>query len=322
MKNLLKYFYEQLPKIANCLQQEINSLSPLVKPVAQHILNAGGKRLRPVLCILTAQAFGCREDNVYPLAGALELIHSATLLHDDVLDNAIMRRSQKAAHLIFGLKETILAGDALLARANQVVTTYHDTSLISCVSEAIYQTAAGEILEIERMKQETLSFNEYLEIIMGKTGYLIQTCSQSGAILAKTGGPCQEAARIFGRNLGIAFQLVDDALDYTVDHDSTGKPLGGDLREGKLTLPLIMFLQTQDRKRQQDLLDKIKERRLTEEEHLWIVDQVKNNELVSSTRQVAQKYLDLARHSLEQFPSSSEKDLLNQVLEYIQTRDN
>ncbi len=322
MDNLLKYFNEQIPRVEECLQQEIQSLSPLVRPVAQHILNSGGKRLRPILCILTARALGSRDNNIYPLASALELIHSATLLHDDVLDNAVMRRSQKAAHLIFGLQETILAGDALLSRANQIVTTYRDISLIFCVSEAIYQTAAGEILEIEKMKQETLSFEEYLEIILGKTGYLIQTCCQSGAILAQITEGLQGAAKEFGRDLGIAFQLVDDALDYTVDHDSTGKPLGGDLREGKLTLPLIMFLQRQDKSSQQDLLNKIKEQRLTEDEHNWLVEEVKKNELVRSTRQVAQKYLDNAAQALRQFPSSLERDLLGQVLEYIQNREN
>jgi octaprenyl-diphosphate synthase len=122
--------------------------------------------------------------------------------------------------------------------------------------------------------------------------------------------------------LGIAFQLVDDALDYSFGHDATGKPLGGDLREGKLTLPLILFLQKQDKATQQELLSKIKERQLTEKEHQWIVNQVKNNEIVHSTRQVAQVYLDKAMQALEQFPGSSERDLLESVLSYIQTREN
>lgn len=321
MLTLQNYFEDQLPSIEDRLYEEIKSLNSSVWPVAAHILTAGGKRIRPILCILTARALGYEQKEIYPLACALELVHSATLLHDDVLDNAEYRRNNTAAHLLFGVNETILAGDALLALANKIVTEYKDISLITCISEAIFQTAMGEVLEIERIKEPTLSRDDYLEIVIGKTGYLIQTCCQSAAILAKSEHKIQEAARIFGLNLGIAFQLVDDALDYSVNLNNSGKPIGGDLREGKLTLPLIYFLLGLGEQERKGLLNKIKEHKLSSKEQNWILEQIGIKQLELKTRQEAQFYLKRAQDALDLFPSSFEQELLGQMLEYIQSRD-
>jgi octaprenyl-diphosphate synthase len=318
--SLKGYFHAELPRIEESLQQEIQALSPVVYPVATHILNAGGKRLRPMLCILTARALGYGHDSIYSLACALEMVHSASLLHDDILDNAVRRRGEQAAHLLFGVTETVLAGDALLALANKVVTGYGIVPLVACISEAIHQTAAGEVLEIERMRQPSLRQEEDLEIIIGKTGTLIQTCCESGAILAGCGEERQEAAKRFGLNLGIAFQMVDDALDYSSPEQRSGKPHGGDLREGKLTLPLIFFLQSLDAGSREEYLAKVKERTLTDGEHEWIVDQIERLRLGERTRREARTYLDRAREALDQFPPTPEKDLLGQLLEYIQIR--
>jgi octaprenyl-diphosphate synthase len=320
MRSLMSYFRAELPRIEESLQHEVQALSPVVYPVAAHILNAGGKRLRPMLCILTARALGYDQGAIYSLASALEMVHSASLLHDDILDNAVRRRGKTAAHLLFGVTETVLAGDALLALANKVVTGYGVVPLVSCISEAIHQTAAGEVLEIERMRQPNLRLEEYLEIIVGKTGTLIQTCCESGAILAGVDGEQQEAAKRFGLNLGVAFQMVDDALDYSSPEQKSGKPHGGDLREGKLTLPLIFFLQSLDPESRREYLAKVKERSLTSEEHEWIVDQIEHLRLGEKTRREARGYLDRASDALNRFPPSPEKDLLGQLLQYIQVR--
>jgi len=321
MHSLREYFQGVLPRIDACLNEEIEALNPVVRPVAAHILQAGGKRFRPLLCILTAEGLGYRGEGILPLASSLELIHSATLLHDDVLDKAEQRRGRTAAHLAYGVTETILAGDALLALANRIVTDYGRVELVSCVSEAIYQTATGEIMEIQRMRQPSLTLQEYLEIIVGKTGYLIQTACQSGAILAGCSPKQLEAARTFGLNLGIAFQLVDDALDYASGDNATGKPLGGDLREGKLTMPLIFFLQTLRDGRKRDLLAKIKDRQLTDDEQGWILQRIHDLELCQKTRNHAQSYLERSAAALASFPESAERDLLNQVLDYIKDRE-
>ncbi|MFW5899723.1 MAG: polyprenyl synthetase family protein [Desulfovermiculus sp.] len=322
MPLLNDFFQLHLPHIENSLRTICSGLSPVVQPVAEHIMGGGGKRLRPILCLLTYQALQQEDDrtDLYPLAAALELIHSATLLHDDILDNAVLRRGQSSAHLLFGTSSTLLAGDALLAKANKVVTEYNNLPLMACISEAIYQTATGEILEIERMKQPDLSREEYLEIIVGKTGFLLQTCCQSGAIMAGCDHEQEEAAKSFGLNMGIAFQVVDDALDYAAAPSLSGKPLGGDLREGKLTLPLIFFLNQLDLETKRRILVKIKENSLRQEEQEWILRRIQEDGLSQKARREADSFLHAARESLAQFPAREERDLLFQALDFIRDR--
>lgn len=321
MHTLQDYFSKWVPEIESHLAREIEGLNSIVAPLARHVLFSGGKRLRPILCMLTAAGLGYSEERALPLACSLELAHSATLLHDDVLDGAELRRGATAAHLSFGTTETILAGDALLALANKIVTSYNSITLVSCLSETIYQTATGEILEIEKMKDTSLSEQEYLEIIIGKTGYLMQTCCQSSAILAESDSDLEEAAKTFGLNLGIAFQLIDDAMDYTKTEDLTGKPLGGDLREGKLTLPLIFFLQSLQEEEQQDVLTKIKEKRLPQEEEKWIIDQIYNRHFSQKTREEAMFYLQKASGALSLFPSNQAREFLREMIDFIRDRD-
>lgn len=321
MHTLQEYFTKWVPEIDKQLEWEIEGLNSVVAPLAKHVLLSGGKRLRPILCMLTAKSLEYDEEKALPLACALELVHSATLLHDDVLDGAELRRGIKASHLHFGTTQTILAGDALLAIANKIVTSYNNVSLISCLSETIYQTATGEILEIEKMKETSLSEQEYLEIIIGKTGYLMQTCCQSSAILADSSSELEEAAKTFGLNLGIAFQLIDDAMDYTKTEDMTGKPLGGDLREGKLTLPLIFFMQSLEEDVQVDVLTKIKDKRLPKEEENWIIQEINNKRFSHKTKQEAMYYLDKASDALSFFPTSQANELLKQLIGFIKERD-
>jgi octaprenyl-diphosphate synthase len=322
MPSLTAFFQQHLPHIEYSLRSICSGLSPFVQPVAEHIMGGGGKRLRPALCLLTWQALQEDQaiDSLYPLAAALELIHSATLLHDDILDSAVLRRGQSSAHLLFGTSATLLAGDALLAKANKVVTEYNNLPLMACISEAIYQTATGEILEIERMKQPDLSREEYLEIIVGKTGFLLQTCCQSGAIMAGCRAELEEAAKSFGLNMGIAFQLVDDALDYAATPAQSGKPLGGDLREGKLTLPLIFFLDQLEPQAKGRILTKVKESSLTQGEQEWILGQIQEQGLSQKARGEADSFLHSARQSLTAFPPRPERDLLSQVLDFIRDR--
>ena len=322
MPSLNEFFQEHIPHIEASLRSICSGLSPVVQPVAEHIMSGGGKRLRPALFLLTYQALHNDRSvhHLYPLAAALELIHSATLLHDDILDNAALRRGQSSAHLLFGTSATLLAGDALLAKANKVVTEYNSLPLMACISEAIYQTATGEILEIERMKQPDLSRDEYLEIIVGKTGYLLQTCCQSGAIMAGCRTEQEEAAKGFGLNMGIAFQLVDDALDYAAAPAQSGKPMGGDLREGKLTLPLIFFLEQLDPQAKARVLTRIKENDLSAGEQEWILSQIQEQGLSQKARKEADAFLHSARQALGAFPPRPEREFLSQALDFIRDR--
>lgn len=222
----------------------VAALPVSVRTVARHVLEAGGKRLRPLLTVRVARLLGCRSTAIYPLAAAVEMAHAATLLHDDVLDQALVRRGRSAAHRLFGTVPAVLAGDALLALANRQVAGVGIPALSLAFSEAIIRTAEGEILEFQH-QGELAPLETYLEIIKGKTAWMLRMACEVGAIFAGAASGRVEAAAGYGFNLGIAFQIVDDALDFASEA-RTGKPEGGDVREGKFTPPLLLYVESLD----------------------------------------------------------------------------
>ncbi|KAB1442722.1 polyprenyl synthetase family protein [Pseudodesulfovibrio senegalensis] len=320
MKELLAYFDGELPGINAFLEEEARKLNGLVSDVALHILGSGGKRIRPMLTILTARALGYDRDDYLPMACALELLHSATLLHDDYLDDADMRRGSRAAHLVFGRSETILAGDALLALANEMGARYGKARLSAVLAKGIMDTAAGEIEEIGFSRNPALDRETYMDIIIGKTARLIETACRCGAVLATDDAAMEEAAAEYGLNLGIAFQLVDDALDYVSPSSETGKPEGGDLKEGKVTLPLILLMEQADEVAAEELLDALRERRLSAEQCTDIVTQVRDGGYADRTRDEAAAYVQKAKDALGPFPDCPELTVLRQAAEYVLTR--
>lgn len=314
-------FSKELPVIDAAIDAEITQLAPIIRPVAEHVMQGGGKRLRPMLTILFARAFHWRGDNLHTLASAIEFLHSATLMHDDIIDNAELRRGKPAAHTIFGLAPTILAGDVLLALANEIVARTGNPDLITCFSKAIMQTATGEIMEIAALGNAAMSKAEYIEIITGKTAYLIQSACESGVIAAQGSPKAREAARIFGLNLGIAFQLVDDALDYTSSSATSGKPLGGDLREGKYTLPLLLYLESLEQKQRAALIAELSQPPISGTRQEEIIALISTGGYAQQTRNEAKAYLNLAKQALDSFPMSQEKNLLNSIIDFVLTRE-
>jgi octaprenyl-diphosphate synthase len=321
MHELLRYLEDQQPRINAYLDAETDKLDELVKPVVRHVLRAGGKRLRPLLTLMTARGLGYVGDDIYLRACSLEFLHSATLLHDDILDAATLRRGFPAAHLVFGHTLTILAGDALLALGNMLMAQTGDPRLNMCISEAIMRTALGEIAEITRTRDASLRIDEYLDIITGKTAYLIQAACACGALLAKAEERYERAAAQFGLNLGVAFQLVDDALDYASTTEKTGKPVGADLREGKLTLPLLYYLQTAQASERDALIEKIKTGDMSDEDVREYVRRVQVAGGDRKARELAGEYLDKAAAGLALFPDSPEKPLLGQMIQYVHLRE-
>ncbi|EPR44730.1 Polyprenyl synthetase [Desulfovibrio sp. X2] len=310
----------ELTAIETFLRDETERLPALVRPVAAHVLAAGGKRFRPMLTVLFARLLGLEGDGVYPLAASLELLHSATLLHDDILDGARLRRGKTAAHLEFSRSEAILAGDALLALANRLVADYEVPRLVSVLSEAVLRTAVGEIAEIAASRELELSEEGYLEIITGKTAYLIQAATSVGAIAAGAPKDAVERAESFGLNMGIAFQLVDDALDYTSLPEVSGKPAGSDLREGKLTLPLLFFLSSLPPAERAGLLGRIKDKSLAEADVEEIVGRIRAEGHAAATRERAAAYVADAAEALSGLPGGWAADVLSDSLQYVLAR--
>ena len=320
MNELLRYFQRELPGINVFLDTEADQLNGLVKDVAKHIIGSGGKRIRPMLTLLFARAHGYKADDFHAIACSLELLHSATLLHDDYLDDAELRRGKVASHLKFGRTETILAGDALLALANEMGARYGNARLSWLLAKGIMETATGEIEEIEFSKNPTLDRAKYMDIIIGKTARLIECACRCGVSLAGGTQEEEDAAGEYGLNLGIAFQLVDDALDYASPTSETGKPEGGDLKEGKVTLPLILLMEEGDEAGCEVLLEGLKDCSLSGDQCESILSQVKEGKYSEKTRDEAAAYVEKAKACLEKLPPSEHVTVLKEAADFVLTR--
>jgi octaprenyl-diphosphate synthase len=225
--------------LEDCSRSEVE----LLAEAARHILTAGGKRFRPQLTLLAARAFAPEAAPAVPVAAALELIHTATLVHDDIVDESDSRRGRATANAFWGNAASVLMGDYLVMKAFALVAEIGDPRLIRLLCDTISRMCEGEVLQICVRSDAGLDIDTYLQIIEAKTGILMATCCRTGALLGGAALEQIEALTAFGTRVGVAFQIVDDVLDYTGEEGSLGKPIGSDLREGKVTLPLIYALQ-------------------------------------------------------------------------------
>jgi octaprenyl-diphosphate synthase len=221
---------------------ELNSSIPLINELIQHVLRCGGKRIRPLLVLLSAKACNYRNQEHIDLAAAIELIHTATLLHDDVIDSSTLRRGQNTAHTIWGNKASVLVGDFLYSRAFQLIVKLQNLTVMNIFSNATNLIAEGEILQLVNCNDPNTTESAYYEVIQRKTGKLFEVGSQMGPAISTASSHLFDAMQKYGMHLGIAYQLIDDALDYKASAEQTGKNIGTDLAEGKPTLPLIHAL--------------------------------------------------------------------------------
>jgi octaprenyl-diphosphate synthase len=211
----------------------------LIRQVAEYIVNSGGKRLRPALLCLTARAYGYDGTDHQTLAAVVEFIHTATLLHDDVVDASEMRRGRSTANALFGNEASVLVGDFLYSRAFQMMVAVRNMRVLEVLADATNTIAEGEVLQLLNCHNPEIEEGQYLRVIRYKTAKLFEAASRIGAILGGAEGAQEDPAARYGMHLGTAFQLIDDVLDYSGDHETTGKNLGDDLAEGKPTLPLL-----------------------------------------------------------------------------------
>ena len=226
------------------MRESLTSEVALIRQVAEHIVAGGGKRLRPALLLLTAGATGYRGQDHHALAAVIEMIHTATLLHDDVVDESDMRRGHATANARFGNAASVLVGDFLYSRAFQMMVGQGRMRVLEILSEATNVIAEGEVLQLMHAGNIDLTEHAYLEVIQRKTAKLFEASARLGAVLGGAASDREDALARYGMHLGTAFQLVDDILDYSGTADSIGKNLGDDLAEGKMTLPLIRAMAT------------------------------------------------------------------------------
>jgi octaprenyl-diphosphate synthase len=220
--------------------ERMHSPVALIPQLAAHIVAAGGKRLRPLLTLAAARMCGYRGERHVALAACVEFIHTATLLHDDVVDESALRRGQASANALFGNKPSVLVGDFLFARAFQLMVADGSLRVLAILSEAAATIAQGEVLQLVTQNDTATTEAQYLEVIEGKTAALFAAATEIGAVVADRPAAEAEALRAYGHNLGMAFQLADDALDYAAEQAALGKTVGDDFREGKITLPVLL----------------------------------------------------------------------------------
>ncbi len=292
----------------------------LVAKVAGHILFSGGKRLRPLLMILCARLCGYRGNHDAGYATAFEYLHAATLLHDDLIDGGTLRRGKPAAHTIYGNETAVLTGDFLLARALAVAATTGNLDIVRTLVDITEQMSQGEIDQLDKKGQLSITETEYLEIIRRKTAVLFQGACRIGALIADADPATVEGLSEYGHHLGMAFQITDDLLDYTADVEMLGKKTGADLKEGKLTLPVIHALGRADKQDRRQMEAIISNSHFSEKDFDALIQLLRQNGGIEYTWRQAALAISRAKEALLAFPSDPTQKTLLAVADYALAR--
>jgi heptaprenyl diphosphate synthase len=311
-----------LDQVDRTFQERATSGLDILNSASMHALGSPGKRLRTAITLLTGKLNNYRFDKLLLLSVAFEMLHLSTLIHDDIIDEAMTRRNNPTVNSIWGDKIAILLGDYYFAKTAGLIADIEDFRIDHLFSDTVAMVCEGTIMEMMSAGRADLTVDAYYEKIKNKTACLIAACSKGGAIVS--GASDEEIAQLqdYGMNLGMAFQIIDDILDYTEDQSTIGKPTGNDLRQGMVTLPLIYALQepTQDGYHQkvQDLLNNTATQ---ETDILAIVDWVTNSYGVQRALTDAQMYADKAREALHHFPASPDRDILDELIDFVVARN-
>lgn len=300
------------------IRARLHSEVALVNQVGEYIVNSGGKRLRPALVVLSARAFGYAGEHHYSLAAVVEFIHTATLLHDDVVDESELRRGRATASALFGNAASVLVGDFLYSRAFQMMVEVNDVRVMQTLADATNVIAEGEVLQLLNCHDANVDATNYLHVIHCKTAKLFEAAMRLGAILAGVGEAAEAAAAKYGMHLGTAFQLVDDVLDYSGDEQETGKNLGDDLAEGKPTLPLIFAMQHGSAEQAAVVRHAIEQGDI--ESFASVLKVIKQTGALDYTRQQAQREVESACAALIDMPDTNYKQSLLQLADFAASR--
>ena len=290
------------------IRERLASRVALIDQISRYIVGAGGKRIRPRLVLLFTQALGFDGPERYELAAIVEFIHTATLLHDDVVDESSLRRGRATANAIFGNAASVLVGDFLYSRAFQMMVTVNRMRVLDVLADATNVIAEGEVLQLMNMHDPDLAVDEYLRVIRYKTAKLFEASARLGAVLAGAETALEETCADYGRSLGTEFQLVDDLLDYDGSSDALGKNVGDDLREGKPTLPLLIAMARGTEPERELIRDAIKHGELHRLDEILAI--VRRTGALDATRDAARGEADKARAAIAALPPSDARTAL------------
>jgi octaprenyl-diphosphate synthase len=292
----------------------------MIPEVANHLISSGGKRLRPMLTLATASLAGYRGEGHVKLAASVEFMHTATLLHDDVVDESDMRRGKPAARMVWGNEASVLVGDFLLGQAFKMMVEVGSLRALDILSTAAAVIAEGEVMQLAAAKNTATTEDEYLAVIRGKTAELFAAACEVGPVIAERPKAEQAAARAYGMNLGIAFQLVDDALDYGGKAQKLGKNTGDDFREGKITLPVVLAFRRGSEAERAFWKKTLVEGEIAEGDFETAIGLMTKHGALADTIERASHYGDMANDALALFPDSGLKDALKQAVEFCIAR--
>ncbi|HEX7646171.1 MAG TPA: octaprenyl diphosphate synthase [Noviherbaspirillum sp.] len=317
--NITQPISDDMEAVNAVIRRQLYSDVPLVNQIAEYIISAGGKRIRPVLVLLMANAYSYRGTHHHDLAAVVEFIHTATLLHDDVVDESSMRRGRKTANAMFGNAASVLVGDFVYSRAFQMMVAVQNMRVMEILADATNVIAEGEVLQLLNMHDPDVTEERYLQVIRSKTAKLFEAAAQLGALIAGAPDDAVGRAAEYGRSLGTAFQLIDDVLDYSGNATDIGKNVGDDLREGKPTLPLIWVMQNGSAEQRQLVRACIE---TGDEQHFGdVLAAITSSGALDYTRRAAERAAQQASLAISSLPVSQFKDSLLQLCAFAVDRN-
>ena len=321
LAQLFEPIRDDLRAVEREFARHVQSQVALIPTIGDYIQNGGGKRIRPAVLLMTARMAGYTGERAVLYASVLEFIHTATLVHDDIIDESQLRRGREAVHTRWGNHVTVLFGDFLYLKSMSLALTQDDLAIIRLLCDVTLRIVEGEIYQLTKNGDADLTETEHFEIVQSKTAYLFAGCARIGGMLGPITREQQDALWQYGLNIGMAFQIVDDLLDFTGEEVALGKPVGGDLREGKLTLPVI-HMRDRGGPRAAALLRKVVEsREVSLDEWHEIKAMLTQTRSIEYANRVAFDYVERAKKALYSFPSSDARDALMFLPDYVVSRD-
>ena len=310
-----------LERVDREFARHVESQVALIPTIGKYIQTSGGKRIRPAVLLMAARLSGYRGDRAVLYAAVIEFIHTATLVHDDIIDDSELRRGRLAVHSRWGNDVTVLLGDYLYIKSMAMALTHDTLDIVRLLCDVTLRMIEGELYQLTKNGDADITEEEHFEIIRRKTAYLFGGSAQIGGMLGSVTPEQQEALREYAFNLGIAFQVVDDLLDFTGDAAALGKPIGADLREGKMTLPLIHLLRQGHAAGARIVKDIIATRNVAEQQWADLLQMLNEHRSIDYAFRRAEEFAERARKPLSAFPPSSERDALLALPDYVVSRD-
>lgn len=319
ISDLLAPVAADMQSVDAVIRARLNSDVVLIRTIGDYIIGAGGKRMRPAMLLLVARALGYQGNHHHLMAAVVEFIHTATLLHDDVVDESSLRRGRSTANAVFGNAASVLVGDYLYSRAFEMMVEVERMRIMQIMSEATTIIAEGEVLQLLNVHDPDVSEERYLQVVRFKTAKLFEAAARAGAVLADATPEQEEAAAAYGRHIGTAFQLVDDVLDYSGDAAALGKNVGDDLREGKPTLPLIRVLEVGSDSQRALIRQAIE---TGDVDFVDVAQAIFDTKALDHARQSALREAELAKRALHALPISPSRQSLIEFCAFAVSRDN